>query len=268
MAGLSGVKRMGAARLDELALALKHKYELGTAKMAIGISHYGKCGQMLLEAKAQIEHGRWQSWVETSLPFGLRQAEKYMRIARNLGDAFVNANPDSHLSVQDAINLLANPAKKKPRKLRPMRPGDRRDGNSFAFEPPDLTALVRHLVQQWPPCQVQRYEPDDEQLGTLDVDLPVLLPALVELGERLGLDIGVRLAEPPPAPTVLEGEPVIIDGKVLEIEAVPDLAQAHELYQKALLARDTGTRVQDLRKLMDEAGMRIEDLTLPKVLHE
>lgn len=96
----------------------------------------------------------------------------------------------------------------------------------------------------------------------------MLLPALVELGERLGLDIGVRLAEPPPAPTVLEGEPVIIDGKVLEIEAVPDLAQAHELYQKALLARDTGTRVQDLRKLMDEAGMRIEDLTLPKVLHE
>jgi hypothetical protein len=66
------------------------------------------CGRLLLEAKKEVNHGNWLAWVDTRLSFGHRQAQKYMRLAEHAG-ALPNANPGSHLSINEALAALASP---------------------------------------------------------------------------------------------------------------------------------------------------------------
>ncbi len=40
-------------------------------------------GQLLIEAKETLEHGEFLKWIQDTLPFTERTAQKYMRIARN-----------------------------------------------------------------------------------------------------------------------------------------------------------------------------------------
>jgi hypothetical protein len=112
--------------------------------------------------------------------------------------------------IQAAIDLLADPPTKKPRKPRPRNhEAGRGMHDNFEFEPPDLAWTIRHLTDRWY-GRVTAYEPTKEQLAVLDVDLPQLLPTLVQLAERLGLEVGVRLTEPRVAPTV-DAEPLVVD---------------------------------------------------------
>jgi len=40
-------------------------------------------GQLLIEAKEELEHGAFIQWIQETMPFTERTAQKYMRIARN-----------------------------------------------------------------------------------------------------------------------------------------------------------------------------------------
>ena len=42
-----------------------------------------ECGRLLLEAKKIMTHGSWLPWIEANLEFGERQAQKYLRTARD-----------------------------------------------------------------------------------------------------------------------------------------------------------------------------------------
>lgn len=41
-----------------------------------------KAGELLLSAKERTEHGGFQAWIETNLPFSIRTAQNYMKIAK------------------------------------------------------------------------------------------------------------------------------------------------------------------------------------------
>jgi hypothetical protein len=74
-----------------------------------------RCGDLLIEAKAKIKHGEWLFWPETNTTVGNRQAQNYIRLAKNRPEIeAANTQRDSHLPVREAIALLAEPKPKAP----------------------------------------------------------------------------------------------------------------------------------------------------------
>jgi hypothetical protein len=75
---------MSALALPDLAQAIdrEHQAALGAARSLT--EHAIRCGELLLQAKADVGHGGWLEWVETNCAFSQRTAQGYMRLAREL----------------------------------------------------------------------------------------------------------------------------------------------------------------------------------------
>ncbi|MBA3890519.1 MAG: DUF3102 domain-containing protein [Gemmatimonadaceae bacterium] len=94
-----------------------HEAAIGAARSAI--EHARDCGALLLEAKAGVAHGEWLPWLSEHCPtIGTRQAQKYMRLAEGWPAIAANTNCDSHLTIDEAVRLLAAPKDETP------EPGD------------------------------------------------------------------------------------------------------------------------------------------------
>lgn len=101
-------KRRGDNRLPMLAAAINERHDAVGEAAHTMVGHAAECGRLLIEAKASLGHGGWLPWVQENLRFGPRQAQKYMRIAGKI-DALPNANSNSHLSVDEVLQLVAEP---------------------------------------------------------------------------------------------------------------------------------------------------------------
>lgn len=73
-----------------------------TATLARGVGAIVEIGQQLIEAKDALGHGYFAQMVDKHLPFTLRQAEKYMRVAKHE----VLANPNFGSLLPRSITLL------------------------------------------------------------------------------------------------------------------------------------------------------------------
>lgn len=63
-------------------------------------------GKRLLEAKVQVGHGNWETWLEENLELSPRRAQQFMKVAGEYG----NTNTYSFLTPSKAIALLDLPA--------------------------------------------------------------------------------------------------------------------------------------------------------------
>jgi Protein of unknown function (DUF3102) len=92
--------------LPELASAINaaHDRAFRSAKSAVGAAV--ECGELLLQAKAQIEHGEWLFWLQANTHISIRQSQKYMRLARAAA-AGVKYDSDSHLTLETALSLTS-----------------------------------------------------------------------------------------------------------------------------------------------------------------
>ncbi|SDG88478.1 DUF3102 domain-containing protein [Pelagibacterium luteolum] len=68
---------------EDAARLKQHKPLIDKALKAMG-KYYFDVGQLLTDAKGNMEHGLFCSWVDKNLPFGRRSAQIYMRIAATL----------------------------------------------------------------------------------------------------------------------------------------------------------------------------------------
>lgn len=50
----------------------------------MGIEHYRRAGEMLLEAKAQVQHGEWMQWVQRNFSLSRTTAATYMKLAERM----------------------------------------------------------------------------------------------------------------------------------------------------------------------------------------
>jgi hypothetical protein len=96
---------MTAAALN-LAERIEAAHTSATRYARNALEFAALCGELLLEAKAQVGHGNWLAWVEANLTFGERQARKYMRLAQHF-DQIGSENAD--LTLDQAVALLAAP---------------------------------------------------------------------------------------------------------------------------------------------------------------
>jgi hypothetical protein len=94
---------MTANRLTVLASNIRAAHEAAQHSARDTLERVLECGRLLLEARAQVA-GPWSYWVAKHLPFGLRQAEKYVRAARH-EKQIREANSKSGLSPSARFNL-------------------------------------------------------------------------------------------------------------------------------------------------------------------
>lgn len=77
----------------------EHKLAIGAAKTAIEHAH--KAGQLLIEAKQDVEHGQWGEWVKSNCPFSEHTARKYMQLSKRALEA--------DLGIDAALEQMAEP---------------------------------------------------------------------------------------------------------------------------------------------------------------
>jgi len=65
-------------------------------------------GQLLLQAKAAVEHGKWSSWIEANCRFAIREAQRYMKVARSAPLIKAQDSDLSKMTLTEAIELLSN----------------------------------------------------------------------------------------------------------------------------------------------------------------
>jgi hypothetical protein len=91
-------------RLGELAAGANRDHLACEAASGTAIEYAFRAGEQLLAAKAEVEHGAWQPWVEENFIGSYRTAAGYMRIAR---ESNVQALAD--LGIERALQELATP---------------------------------------------------------------------------------------------------------------------------------------------------------------
>ena len=84
------------------AIEREHYAAIGAVKDALG--HAIRCGELLTEAKTAVARGEWLPWIEANLPFGDRQARKYMRLAANSEQIGIE---NSDFTIDGALAVLA-----------------------------------------------------------------------------------------------------------------------------------------------------------------
>lgn len=70
--------------LNTLAIDIKDKHQAALDAYDNAVSLAREAGELLIQAKAQVEHGQWAEWLKTNVPFSERTAQGYMRLVREL----------------------------------------------------------------------------------------------------------------------------------------------------------------------------------------
>jgi Protein of unknown function (DUF3102) len=89
--------------LADLAARIRAEHEAVAAFMKKGLERAICAGELLLEAKAQLNHGEWLPWLAEHCQIPERTATHYMRLARH-ADEIGNV---ADLTVRGALELLA-----------------------------------------------------------------------------------------------------------------------------------------------------------------
>ena len=87
-----------------IADAINKEHQLFEAGMRSSLIHAIHCGELLIQQKAQLEHGEWLPWVMANCEFNIRHAQKYMDLASNAPRV---AHLDGVSSIRGALKVLA-----------------------------------------------------------------------------------------------------------------------------------------------------------------
>lgn len=96
-------------KLPELAEQITREHSLACDAARSALAHARSAGALLLEAKEQIEHGGWLSWLKSNFQFSERTAQGYMRLSREWATLESKAQRVADLSIREALALLAPP---------------------------------------------------------------------------------------------------------------------------------------------------------------
>jgi hypothetical protein len=95
--------------LPDLAARINHEHDQAEAAFRSGLLHARAAGELLLEAKGQLQHGKWLPWLKENVRFSERTAQAYMRVAKGWPALEAKAQRVADLPFRDAVKLLAAP---------------------------------------------------------------------------------------------------------------------------------------------------------------
>ena len=96
--------------LSTLAEQINSHHAACERALGSAIEHALAAGKLLIEAKDQCRHGGWLPWLQQNFKGTARTAQRYMRLADRLPELEAKNDSVSHLTMQSAMKLLAEPA--------------------------------------------------------------------------------------------------------------------------------------------------------------
>lgn len=92
--------------LSALADQINEQHSQATRHATTAIEHARQAGELLSQAKQQIPHGDWLTWLASNCNVSPRQAQRYLKVANNW-QAITKNDATSYLTIDDAIALTA-----------------------------------------------------------------------------------------------------------------------------------------------------------------
>lgn len=100
--------------LERLAGEVNREHKAAAASAREVLDHAVRAGELLLAAKKQVRHGEWLSWFASNFEFTARTGQNYMRLAQHWSELQAKNETVLHLSLRDALALLAPAKELKP----------------------------------------------------------------------------------------------------------------------------------------------------------
>ena len=92
--------------LDRLAKQINDAHSEVKASFGHSLQHAIRAGELLTEAKAQLNHGEWLPWLEKSVQFSERSARSYIEVFENRDLLYRNRQYIADLGLVGALRLL------------------------------------------------------------------------------------------------------------------------------------------------------------------
>lgn len=93
--------------LSFIAQRINDHHGQATRHAKTAIEHARQAGELLLEAKALVNHGEWIGWLADNCAVSPRQAQRYMRVATHW-ELIAKNDAASHLTIDDALQVASN----------------------------------------------------------------------------------------------------------------------------------------------------------------
>jgi hypothetical protein len=106
---------VGDNSLPDLAGRIRVEHEAVSASLKESVRHAIAAGELLIEAKAQLGHGRWLPWLKDHCTISERTAQLYMRVAKSrteIEDQMRNGVADLSLNEAAALLMLSSDVRK------------------------------------------------------------------------------------------------------------------------------------------------------------
>ena len=95
--------------LNDIAAEVRQEHNAVRLAARQAIEHAFRAGNLLLQAKALVEHGFWGDWLHAHCDLSERTAQNYMRLARNQLAIAANPQLPADLPIEDALYSIARP---------------------------------------------------------------------------------------------------------------------------------------------------------------
>jgi len=139
-----------SASLADLGTEINDSHAQAILHASEALNHALRCGDLLIKAKATVQHGHWLPWLRQNIVFSERTAQGYMRIAQRASSIQIR-NAGADLSVRGVLKELATPRHhammddiaawtKRSQALSASRPT-----NTAAWSTDDVVALANSL---------------------------------------------------------------------------------------------------------------------------
>ena len=92
-----------------LVADIRREIDAADTKAIEAIHHARRAGEMLSQAKAELQHGEWLPWLASNFNLSSRTAQNYMRLAARW-ESLPIAQHDAHLSMREALASIAGRA--------------------------------------------------------------------------------------------------------------------------------------------------------------
>lgn len=97
------------ANLSMLPEQINAEHEAAFGKAREALDHARRAGELLIEAKAKVGHGKWLPWIEANCRFSESKAQRYIRLAEGWDALALKSVNLTDLTVSGALQLLAKP---------------------------------------------------------------------------------------------------------------------------------------------------------------
>jgi hypothetical protein len=118
--------------LSALVSEIKRTHLDATKTAKIALKKIFRVGFLLVQAKSRVEHGEWEDWVRLNLPFGERQAQKYMQSYESRAEITAAAKANREFAFAGIDRALAM-----------LRPPPQITGVPYSVQPKQLYVTVK-----------------------------------------------------------------------------------------------------------------------------